>query len=345
MFIQIEISTHCNFTCFYCAGRDMAQEYMPLARFDEILDRLPPGQHVVCLQGEGEPMLHPDFWTMAGRLQSRRHTPYTITNGTRIDAAKIAAAFPRIAISIDTLDRAEAERIGRKKLDAVLRNLDRLIEAMGAKRLIVMTVDYGQPLDELKAFVQSKGIGEHIVQPLQIKDDYRRRYPDFAVPAAGYTYRCRYLEQPLQRTYGMDGREYPCCYIKDPAGFTSIDDLRATLARKKVPSCCSGCREIVAGAAQPRWRGNAEKHADPLIAGLHSQILTDLAHLLGVASLAPGEQQAIYREIERTVLAGPAGDDAIEIRVALPPRQRFIPQSGLTLRQELIYRLSNEPDS
>lgn len=342
MFIQIEISTLCNFACFYCAGRDMAQEYMSLVRFDEILDRLPPDQHVVCLQGEGEPMLHPDFWTMVERLQSRHHTPYTITNGTRIDAARIAATFPRIAISIDTLDPAEAERIGRKKLDKVLRNLDRLIGAMGASRLVVMTVDYGQPLGELKAFVQAKGIGEHIVQPLQIKDDYRRRYPEFAVPATDYTYRCRYLEQPLQRTYGMDGSEYPCCYIKDPAGFTSIEVLRAALARKTIPPCCSGCREIVAGAAQPRWMGNFAGHADPRITGLHSQILTDLARLLGVENLAPSEQQSIYREIERTVLAGSTAGDMIEIRITLPPRPRFVSQPGLTLRQELVYRLSHE---
>lgn len=345
LFIQIEISTHCNFSCFYCAGRDMAQEYMQFARFNEILDRLPTGQHVVCLQGEGEPMLHPNFWKMVEHLQSRCHTPYTITNGTRIDAVRIAATFPRIAISIDTLDPAEAECIGRKKLDKVLRNLDRLIEIMGSQRLVVMTVDYGQPLDELKAFVQAKGIGEHIVQPLQIKDDYRRRYPDFAAPATEYTYRCRYLEQPLQRTYGMDGREYPCCYIKDPAGFTSIDDLRTALAQKTVPPCCSGCREIVAGAVQPKWLNNIEGRADSRIAGLYSQILTDLSRLIGVACLSPGEQQAIYHEIERTVLTRPTTGDTIEIRVNLPPRLRFISQPGLTLRQELVYRLSNESHS
>ncbi|MEW6163884.1 MAG: radical SAM protein [Pseudomonadota bacterium] len=251
MFVQIEISTHCNFTCFYCAGRDMAQEYMPIEQFDAIMARLPPGRHTVCLQGEGEPMLHPHFWTMVERVLAHGHIPDTITNGSRIDPEKIAALFPRIAVSIDTLDPVEAERIGRKKLGKVLHNLDRLIEHMGASRLVITTVDYGQPLDALKNFVRAKGIGQHMVQPLQIKEDYRRRYPDRAAPDERYTYRCRYLEQPLQRTYGMDGREFPCCYIKDPTGYQSIETLRASLAAQIVPSCCNGCREILADAPKP----------------------------------------------------------------------------------------------
>lgn len=341
MFIQIEIATHCNFTCFYCAGRDMVQEYMPLERFDAIMARLPPGQHVVCLQGEGEPLLHPDFWTMVERVRARQHEPYTITNGSRIDPERIAAAFPRIAISIDTLDPAEAERIGRKKLDKVLRNLDRMIETMGAARLAVTTVDYGQPLDELKAFVRARGIGEHMVQPLQIKDDYRRRYPGHMPPEPRYTYRCRYLEQPLQRTYGMDGQEFPCCYIKDPTGFTSIDALRAALKEQTVPPCCSGCREIVADAMQPCWQGNSVPYADPRIHSLYHQIQSDLAKLMGTDTLPPADLRNIYREIERTVLASQPGTDSIEIRLTLPSRPHFASLPQLTLRQELIYHLQS----
>lgn len=251
MFVQIEISTHCNFTCFYCVGRDMAQEYMSTKQFDAIMARLPPGQHLVCLQGEGEPMLHPHFWEMVDRVRAGGHVPYTITNGSRIDPEKVAAAFPKIAVSIDTLDPIEAERIGRKKLDKVLHNLDRLIEHMGANRLVIATVDYGQPLDALKAFVRTKGIGEHMVQPLQVKADYRRRYPDQPPPQERYGNRCRYLEQPLHRTYGMDGRAYPCCYIKDPTGFESADALKASLAGGAVPPCCRGCREILIDAQRP----------------------------------------------------------------------------------------------
>ena len=338
MFVQIEISTHCNFNCFYCFGRDVAQEYMPLPQFDAIMDRLPPGQHVVCLQGDGEPMLHPQLWIMCDRIRERGHVPYTITNGSRIDAPKVAAYFPRIALSIDTIDAVEAERIGRKRLGEVLKNLDRLLDQMGSDRISIMTVDYGQPLDELKSFVRNKGIKEHMVQPLQIKDDFRRRYPRQEENLVEYSYRCRYLEEPLQRTYSMDGHEFPCCYIKDPTGFVSIEDLQATLARNEVPACCRGCREIVLNAAQPCWYINNAPQHQAWIHGLTQQITADVAQLMGQTVLSPQDLKSIHSEVERIVLGYQPNDDALEFRLTLPARsEASLPHA--TLHRQLIYRL------
>jgi MoaA/NifB/PqqE/SkfB family radical SAM enzyme len=175
MFIQVEISTHCNFTCFYCAGRDMEQAYMPMAKFEQILGQIPAGRHTVCLQGEGEPTLHPGFWEMAKHIRQIGHVPYTVTNGSRIDAERLAEHFPQLAISIDTLDAVEATRIGRKNLPKVLRNFEKLLTHMGPNRLIVATVDYGQPLGDLIAFVKEKRVAQHMIQPLQVKSDYRQR--------------------------------------------------------------------------------------------------------------------------------------------------------------------------
>jgi wyosine [tRNA(Phe)-imidazoG37] synthetase (radical SAM superfamily) len=65
---QLEITTRCNFDCYYCAGRLMRQGDMPYDTFTALIDRhiatygLPK---VVSLQGEGEPTLHHDFLRMA----------------------------------------------------------------------------------------------------------------------------------------------------------------------------------------------------------------------------------------------------------------------------------------
>lgn len=228
----------------------MKQRRMNLAKFKELLCEIPLGKHTICLQGEGEPLLHPDFWDMVALVKEAGQTPYTITNGSEIDAERIASNFPSIGISIDTLDINEANRIGRKSLPSVLKNLDCLIERMGPSRLVVMTVDYGQPLKKLKTFLENKGIFQHIIQPLQLKEDYRKAYPDIPPPAENYTYRCRFLEHDLQRTYDIDGRAFPCCHIKNPDGYTSIEALRESLARREVPASCRGCREILAGTKQ-----------------------------------------------------------------------------------------------
>jgi MoaA/NifB/PqqE/SkfB family radical SAM enzyme len=215
MFFQFEVTTHCTFICFYCAGRDMPQKHMDWDVFERLLAGLPQGRHVVSLQGEGEPTLHPRFWDMAAAVRRCGSEPTTITNGYEIDVARMAAEMPTVAVSLDTLDEAEATRIGRLKLPRVLANLDKLVAVMGPQRLRIMTVDYGQELSDLRQFVQSKRIDQHIVQPLQRKDDYARRYPERAAPQGQYHYQCRFLRAPVMRFYDIAGRELPCCFIKD----------------------------------------------------------------------------------------------------------------------------------
>ena len=40
MFFQIEVTTHCSFTCFYCAGRDMPQRHMGWPVFERVLEHI-----------------------------------------------------------------------------------------------------------------------------------------------------------------------------------------------------------------------------------------------------------------------------------------------------------------
>lgn len=252
MLIQIEITTHCNYQCFYCAGRHMHQAHMPWSRFTEIMSRLPPTAHEVSLQGEGEPLLHPQFWGMVQMVRDRGLTPYTITNGSHIDPARLAANFPAVGISIDTLDAALAQTVGRFKLQRVLENVDALLRFMPADRIIIHTVHFGQPLNDLKSYLRSRGLSRHLVQEIQPKADYADKYGIAAPVATGpCTYRCHYLEEPRMRYYSLNGMELPCCFIKDTDDFVSIEHLRAQLAAKSVPGSCRGCRMIFPQARFP----------------------------------------------------------------------------------------------
>ena len=248
MNVQIEIGTHCNFQCFYCVGRDMPQRYMSMDTFASILARLPPGRNRVSLQGEGEPTTHPHFWDMVAMLKARGAIPYTITNASVIDPVRTAREFPRIGVSLDTIDPQEARRIGRYKLERVMGNIRALVEAYGDPgRVIVHTVDYGQDLSAVSEWLAQLGITKHYPQPLQTKDDYAYRYPEMTPQRVGEChYRCRYLEAPLMLYYDIQGVEMPCCFIKDSAQFVSTTDIRDSLARRQIPACCSGCRELYA---------------------------------------------------------------------------------------------------
>lgn len=243
-FVQIEITTKCNFKCFYCAGRHMKQENMPWERFVKVLEKLDALPHTVSLQGEGEPTAHPEFWPMVDRLIALGHQPYIITNASLIDVRQAALKFQSIGVSVDTLDETEAHRIGRYKLHNVLRRVHELIAAMGASRIIVHTVSYGQDIEPVKKFVRSLG-AKHLIQPIQTKPDYAKNYANEAtVTFWRHKNHCRYLELPLMRYFDVTGRESPCCYIKDMSVFDTAERLKTELASGKVPNACVGCREI-----------------------------------------------------------------------------------------------------
>jgi hypothetical protein len=53
------------------------------------------------------------------------------------------------------------------------------------------------------------------------------------------------------RYYDIEGREMPCCFIKDVSTFTSIDALADSLLQGVVPPPCAGCREIMTGSRLP----------------------------------------------------------------------------------------------
>lgn len=224
----------------------MPQVHMPWETFVSIVEALSPGPCKVSLQGEGEPTAHPDFWRMAELVASHGKMPYTITNGSVIDPERAAKVFPRIGVSLDTIDPVEADRIGRFKLHKVLANVEALLARMGPDRLVIHTVNYGQPIDPLREYLAARNMRLHLVQPLQSKTDYSYRYPDL-LPDAGraYHYRCRYVSRPFMHYYDMNGNQMPCCFIKDHRTFVSIEHIVSELAHGRVPPSCDGCRELM----------------------------------------------------------------------------------------------------
>lgn len=246
MFYQLEITTRCNFSCYYCAGRSMPQQDMSWDTFLLIVDRIPGRGSTVSLQGEGEPSLHPKFEAMAEHVAKRGHRPYTILNASRINPARLSQLFPTMSISVDTLDEHFAKEIGRQNLPKVLRNLELLCQAMHPNRITIMTVNMGQPLGELRRWVYLRGFGQHIVQQLSPKSDYARRYTvnsQLIQPSGPST--CRYLQRQLMRFYTWEGTELPCCFMKNSLDFTSREELSARLAKGLPSSCCEGCPQLV----------------------------------------------------------------------------------------------------
>lgn len=224
----------------------MNQRHMPIKIFEKIIKSLPQQPLTINLQGEGEPLLHPQFKTIVQTTIDHGHKPYVITNGTRLPLETIKQHFPTIGISIDTLDAQLSDRIGRVNLAKVLRNLNRLIDSgYPTKNVNIHTVNFGQDIRPLSAYLEERKLRNHIIQPLQIKDDYRIHYPDvqFHAPRQ-HNFRCSYIDNQTMLYFNIDAIVMPCCYIKQPEKFISHEHIVNSLNQRVVPESCRGCREL-----------------------------------------------------------------------------------------------------
>ncbi len=83
---MIEITNRCNLRCPMCSRHTVAfsQMDMPLSLFQRLIDEA-QGVEGIWPYGFGEPMLHPDLWSMVAYAKSRGMTVSLSTNATLLD--------------------------------------------------------------------------------------------------------------------------------------------------------------------------------------------------------------------------------------------------------------------
>jgi MoaA/NifB/PqqE/SkfB family radical SAM enzyme len=187
--MQIEPTTRCNYTCGFCAGRHMEQQDLDFSTFKVLLDSVDNLKHIE-LQGEGEPLLHAQFFEMIDYARSRFPSLAIsfITNGSLFTAENItkilSANIHTILISIESADEAEFQLIRGGKLSRVVRGITDLIEK---KRAVNSPLKVGFAVTVLKQTVrQINSIGALYkqlnmdggitIQHLQSMDCYSRYY-------------------------------------------------------------------------------------------------------------------------------------------------------------------------
>lgn len=242
MYVQVELTTRCNFRCFYCVGRNMKQDDMMFNDFERILnehiDRYGVPEEVL-LQGEGEPTLHEHFFDMAAKVREIGSVPNTVTNGTYKHPEHFLEYFEDVGVSVDTLNELTAKRIGRYNLTSVIRFIEALAKDI---RISVYSVAIAKDLPAVRRFCRERGLF-HIVQPLQPKPDYTCRYP-YLHMSGGIRqgdFWCMYIAYPINRYYALDGTELPCCYIKDLSTYNGYEEMAAQAAEGIIPKVCEGC--------------------------------------------------------------------------------------------------------
>jgi len=129
-FLNIEPTTHCNFNCWYCVGRHMKQEDIRVEDFARMLDNFSTVK-TIALVGEGEPLLHKEFFAMVEMAHARGIRLMMISNGSTFSPSvvrklcELEVAY--IGISIDSTDPAVFARSRIDgKLDKIWQGIERL---------------------------------------------------------------------------------------------------------------------------------------------------------------------------------------------------------------------------
>ena len=103
-----ELTNRCNLRCLHCGSACTGQgQSLTLADVEKALRSVRSEQPMICLTG-GEPLLHPDFFTIAGLIRSMGLYWGMTTNATLIDetAAKrlTEVGMSTVSVSLDGLE-------------------------------------------------------------------------------------------------------------------------------------------------------------------------------------------------------------------------------------------------
>jgi len=128
--LNIEPTTRCNFSCWYCVGRHMKQEDLSLENFARALNHF-PSLEMVSIIGEGEPIMNKAFFPMVQFAKQRNLRILSFSNGSTFSTSNVQKiceyGIDYIGISIDSIDPATfAQSRGGGNLQQVLRGIKRL---------------------------------------------------------------------------------------------------------------------------------------------------------------------------------------------------------------------------
>jgi MoaA/NifB/PqqE/SkfB family radical SAM enzyme len=193
--INIEPTTRCNFNCWYCVGREMRQADIKLEDFGRMLENYPTVK-TIALVGEGEPLMHKEFFEMAQMAKDRGIRVMIISNGSAFSQSVIKqlceTEVAYVSISIDSFDAATfaSSRIegDLEKVLSGIRKLRDYRDANGFKfpKIALKGTLFSHTMDQLPGIVDmAKASGVEIFESFQALNpmkNYVRIYPQGQIP-------------------------------------------------------------------------------------------------------------------------------------------------------------------
>lgn len=179
--LQVEVTSWCNASCSYCPRtvyRDIwRNRHLSPATFRRLLPSFTEAR-LIYLQGWGEPLASPHFFSMAAMAKGAGCLVGTTTNGMLLDGPKILqmveTGIDLVAFSLAGVDeKNDAIRRGTslKQALAAIQELSRMKEKLGratpAIHVAYMLLRSGQKdLERLPGMLQGSGVSQLVVSTL-----------------------------------------------------------------------------------------------------------------------------------------------------------------------------------
>ena len=238
--VSFELTNNCNLNCPECASGSgqMKRErgFMDIGLYEKVISELRPYLYNINLYFQGEPMLHPDFFSftgLAGKIRTVVSTNghfLTVENSEKL----VVSGLRRLIVSLDGMDQkvyTEYRRNGDfgkviEGIKSVAAARDRLNSAMKMElQFLVSRYNEHQIADaerfakDVKAVLKLKSM-----QVINRQDSGKwmpsdKRYMRYKDEGGKYAIRnsmpSRCLRLWLNPVVTWDGKVIPCCFDKD----------------------------------------------------------------------------------------------------------------------------------
>jgi len=217
--ISLEILWGCNLKCTLCNVYKLKKYNMPYEKIEAILNKVPTLQRFVVI-GQGEPLLHPEWFKIMALVRSLNLQLHIVTNGMVLNEEYIRA-FPKNAIvqfSIDSF-RPEIYKAMRPGGDVgkVLRNLQLLATLRSDIRIGIQSIITKKTypyIDEIAKFCEEFQFSFNALYPgTGTVETFNEHYPEQQHPRKIIT-SPRVCQEPFSSLMiGINGEIYPCCFM------------------------------------------------------------------------------------------------------------------------------------
>jgi MoaA/NifB/PqqE/SkfB family radical SAM enzyme len=188
-FLQMEPTTRCNFSCWFCCGRHLKQEDLPPDVAKKVMQSIPTLQ-AMMFQGEGEPLLYRQWYDIVTLARNMGINVSMISNGSLLTKRNIDgildASVGQVHISIESTDPNMFKSIRGGNLENILSGVRLLIGERNRRKLLLPKVSFKvtvmrQTRDQIRHIFDlhnQLGMDEPpLFQVLQNKVSYIRNYP------------------------------------------------------------------------------------------------------------------------------------------------------------------------